>query len=268
MSAQGEGALGRLDSPTKRSLADSALASFVLLLAFLNRLADAMQLRHALGKGSEALDLDDLLILAKRLDVKARRLRSSAAKLDTLPLPAIARLLDGSCLLLLQVSEQEALVFRPADERPTKIPRQAFTAEFSGELVLMTTRERVAGSVRAFDIGWFIPALVKYRHLLRDVLLASFFIQLLGLASPIFFQVVIDKVLVHKGLTTLEILALGLFIVSVFSVDLSPFFHPVESRAWSPFEPCWLGDATGWGAEPHGCSSDPPRCITGSLSLA
>lgn len=191
------------------------------MLAFLERPADKAQLRHSLGKGSEELDLDDLLVLAKRLEIKAKRVKTTDAQLPSLPLPAIARLLDGSFLLLLQVSDVEALVFRPADGRPTKVRRDAFIADFSGELLLMTTRDRVAGASRAFDVSWFIPALVKYRHLLRDVLLASFFIQLLGLASPIFFQVVIDKVLVHKGLTTLEVLALGLFVVSVFDVFMS-----------------------------------------------
>ena len=84
----------------------------------------------------------------------------------------------------------------------------------------MTTRERVAGANRAFDITWFIPSLVKYRHLLRDVLIASFFIQVLALISPIFFQIVIDKVLVHNGLTTLEVLAIGFLVVSVFDVAM------------------------------------------------
>jgi subfamily B ATP-binding cassette protein HlyB/CyaB len=76
----------------------------------------------------------------------------------------------------------------------------------------------VAGAARAFDISWFIPALVKYRRLLRDVLVASFFLQILALITPLFFQVVIDKVLVHKGITTLEVLAIGLFVVSIFEV--------------------------------------------------
>jgi subfamily B ATP-binding cassette protein HlyB/CyaB len=191
------------------------------MLAFLERPADKTQLRHSLGKGSEELGLDDLLVLAKRLEIKAKRTKATDEQLAALPLPTVARLLDGSFLLLLQVSDSEALVFRPADGRPTKVARGAFIAEFSGDLLLMTTRDRVAGGSRSFDVSWFIPALVKYRHLLRDVLLASFFIQLLGLASPIFFQVVIDKVLVHKGLTTLEVLALGLFVVSVFDVLMS-----------------------------------------------
>jgi subfamily B ATP-binding cassette protein HlyB/CyaB len=84
----------------------------------------------------------------------------------------------------------------------------------------MTTRERVAGTRRAFDVSWFIPALVRYRHILRDVLIASFFLQILGLISPLFFQVVIDKVLVHKGLTTVEILGAGLLVVSIFDVAI------------------------------------------------
>lgn len=200
---------------------DTALEAFILMLAFLGRPADAAQLRHSLGKGSAGLEIDDLLVLAKRLDVRARRVRASDPQLDTLPLPAIARLVDGSFLLLLQVSDIEALVFRPEEGRPTKVSRPAFIEEFSGELVLMTTRDRVAGSARAFDVSWFIPALIKYRYLLRDVLLASFFIQLLALASPIFFQVVIDKVLVHKGITTLEVLAFGLLVVSLFDVLMS-----------------------------------------------
>lgn len=206
---------------SRKDAADSALDSFVLMLAFLERPADKGQLRHSLGKGSQQLDLDDLLVLSKRQEIKAKRIKAADGQLDTLPLPAIARLLDGSYLLLLQISDSEALIFRPADGRPTKIPRGSFIAEFAGDLLLMTTRDKVAGMSRAFDVSWFIPALVKYRHLLRDVLLASFFIQLLGLASPLFFQVVIDKVLVHKGLTTLEVLALGLFVVSVFDVLMS-----------------------------------------------
>ncbi|WP_255516505.1 ABC transporter transmembrane domain-containing protein, partial [Luteimonas suaedae] len=53
---------------------------------------------------------------------------------------------------------------------------------------------------------------------LRDVLIASFFLQILALITPLFFQVVIDKVLVHKGITTLEVLGIGLLVVSLFDV--------------------------------------------------
>ena len=199
--------------------AESGLDSLVLLLSFLDRPADADQLRHLLGKGSAAVEADDLVWLAKKLDVRARKVGvRDVSRLDGMPLPAIARMDGGRFVVLLQVSAEKALLFRPGAERPETLTREQFTAEFDGTLVLLTTRERVAGAKRAFDVSWFIPALVRYRHILRDVLVASFFLQLLALVSPLFFQIVIDKVLVHKGITTLEILALGLFVVFVFDV--------------------------------------------------
>lgn len=202
----------------RASESDSALECFVLLMAYFNRPADAAQLRHSLGKGSEPTNALDLLRLAKRLEVKARRANKPADALRRLPLPVIAKLKDGQFVLVLQAQGEQCLVFVPREEAPRQVELNAFADAFSGEIIMMTTREQVAGKSRSFDISWFIPALVKYRHLLRDVLLASLFIQLMGLISPIFFQVVVDKVLVHKGLTTLEVLMIGLFIVSIFEV--------------------------------------------------
>ena len=95
--------------------------------------------------------------------------------------------LPTACLL------QDLATNRPAIEQ-----RAAFDERLAGELMLMTTRERMAGAAPPFDVSWFIPALVKYRAPLRDVLIASFFLQLLALVSPLFFQLVIDKVLVHQ----------------------------------------------------------------------
>ncbi|TXH18808.1 MAG: type I secretion system permease/ATPase, partial [Gammaproteobacteria bacterium] len=92
---------------------------------------------------------------------------------------------------------------------------------FSGRLLLMTSREAMAGDKRPFDIAWFIPALVKYRSPLRDVLIGSFFLQLVGLVSPIFFQLVIDKVLVHQSMTTLDVLAIGLTVILIFETGMS-----------------------------------------------
>lgn len=199
---------------------DTALDSFVLLLSFLDRPADPQQLRHTLGKGSEPLTAEDLVRLAKKLDVQARKVTVARGRIERMPLPAIASLNTGEHLVVLQVSDAKVLVFRAGDERPQALPRDEFDRIFGGTLVLMTTRERVAGGKRAFDVSWFIPALVRYRRILRDVLVASFFLQILGLISPLFFQIVIDKVLVHKGLTTLEILAIGLTIVFIFDVAI------------------------------------------------
>jgi ATP-binding cassette, subfamily B, bacterial HlyB/CyaB len=73
---------------------------------------------------------------------------------------------------------------------------------------------------RRFDVTWFLGAIHKYRHLLSEVLAASFFLQLFALLSPLFFQVVIDKVLVHRTLSTLDVLVVGLVAISIFETIL------------------------------------------------
>ena len=75
--------------------------------------------------------------------------------------------------------------------------------------MLVTSRASLMGDLAKFDFSWFIPALVKHRRLLGEVLFISFMLQLFGLVSPLFFQVVMDKVLVHRGLTTLDVLVVG-----------------------------------------------------------
>src|SRR5260221_7701152 len=80
----------------------------------------------------------------------------------------------------------------------------------------MTKRAALTALARRFDITWFLGAIHKYRRLLAEVLVASFFLQLFALVSPLFFQVVIDKVLVHRSMSTLDVLILGLVAVGIF----------------------------------------------------
>ena len=211
--------------------ADAALASFVLLAQFLGVPAEPAQIHHDRGRGDEAYDFNDLTRIAKKLGLMARRKRARLEDLPKLPLPALVALADGGTAILLKVDDTgEAgtrhMVLTLGSERPeiwfeADIASRLALAGGTADLLLMTSREHIAGQKRAFDISWFIPALVKYRKPLRDVLVGSFFLQLVGLASPIFFQLVIDKVLVHQSMTTLEVLAIGLAAVLVFETLLS-----------------------------------------------
>src|SRR4029077_5961660 len=85
----------------------------------------------------------------------------------------------------------------------------------------MARRATLSDLSRRFDITWFLGAIHKYRHLLGEVLVISFFLQLFALVSPLFFQVVIDKVLVHRSLSTLDVLMIGLVAIALFGGILS-----------------------------------------------
>ena len=95
-----------------------------------------------------------------------------------------------------------------------------FEAVWDGQLILMTGRAALSELSRRFDVTWFLGAIHKYRHLLTEVLVASFFLQLFALISPLFFQVVIDKVLVSRTLSTLDVLVIGLVSIAIFETIL------------------------------------------------
>ncbi len=209
----------------KPEILDPALASFVLLAKFLSVPADPEQILHERGRGDSAFGFDDLARVAKRLAIVAKIRRVANADLGKLPAPMLIALADGDTAILLRVEETENtpryLVQRADTARPEIWQADDMTARYAGTVLLMTTRERIAGEKRRFDVSWFIPALVKYRRPLRDVLIGSFFLQLAGLVSPVFFQLVIDKVLVHHSMTTLDVLAFGLAVVFIFETVLS-----------------------------------------------
>ncbi|HVQ67693.1 MAG TPA: hypothetical protein VMT08_09340 [Bradyrhizobium sp.] len=82
--------------------------------------------------------------------------------------------------------------------------------------MLISRRISLGDLACKFDITWFVQAMHKYRYLQSEVMVASLFLQLFALVSPLFFQMVNDKELVHRGLTTLDVLVFGLITVSIF----------------------------------------------------
>ncbi|WNO61035.1 type I secretion system permease/ATPase [Rheinheimera sp. MMS21-TC3] len=168
-------------------------------------------------------DLNDIYLVkaAKSLGFKAKFIQIEPTKLDALILPAVGKTYDGSYFILARIKDNKALIQDVTTGQAQTVSLTMLTVMWTGELLHLTKRAGLLDAKTRFGFRWFIPALIKYRHLFADVLLASFFIQLVGLATPIFFQVTIDKVLVHKGMTTLDVLAVGFFAVITFEVLLT-----------------------------------------------
>jgi subfamily B ATP-binding cassette protein HlyB/CyaB len=198
---------------------DPGLAALVTLLHLQGVAADAGQIAHRLG--TNKIGAPEMLRCARDLGLKARAYRTDWSRLSSTQLPAIACLSDGGFLLVGKAGRDKVLVQSPLEPRPALMTREEFEAVWDSRLIAMTRRAGLSDIARRFDISWFLGAIHKYRYLLSEVLLASFFLQLLGLVSPLFFQVVIDKVLVHRSLSTLDVLVLGLLTISVFETVLA-----------------------------------------------
>jgi len=197
---------------------DPGLTALVMLLRFHGAGADPAQIRHQCG--TAAIGIPDMIRCAKEFGLKAREMKTSWPRLATTPLPAIAALKDGGFLLLGKVGDDKVVVQSTKTPRPELMSRADLEAIWDGRIVLMTRRASLTELSRRFDITWFVGAIHKYRQQLAEVLLGSFFLQLFALASPLFFQVVIDKVLVHRSMGTLDVMVIGLLGIALFETIL------------------------------------------------
>lgn len=200
---------------------DTGLLCLVIMSRLYGQPADAGQLRHGFGRSEQPFDTRDILRAAKSLGLKARALDSNPDRLARTHLPAIGMDTAGRFFIIAQINDDQILIQDPTEQSPEAVGLESFRSYWSGQLILITRRSGLLNEFRKFDFSWFIPAILKYRRLLADVFIASFFIQLFALITPLFFQVVIDKVLVHQGLTTLDVLAVGFLVVSLFDVILN-----------------------------------------------
>src|SRR6202142_4552481 len=197
---------------------DPGLTALVMLLRFHGIGADPSQIRHQ--SGPVTIGTAEMVRCAREFGLKARELKTTWARLATTPMPAIAVLKDGDFLLLGKVGGDKIVVQSTKTPRPELMTKDDLEAVWDGRIVLMTRRAKLVELSRHFDITWFLGAIHKYRQQLIEVLVASFFLQLFGLASPLFFQVVIDKVLVHRSIGTLDVLVIGLLGMALFETVL------------------------------------------------
>ena len=197
---------------------DVGASALAFILQLLGLPANAAELLHLSGKAR--LDDADLLRLARRFPVKARVIASTIDRLASTPMPALARLRDGGWLVVGRIGDGKVLVQDPRAQAPQALTLEAFAEVWDGRLMLIVRRAALSDPNSRFGVAWFLDAIKKYRQPLGEVLVGSFFVQLFALLTPLFFQVIIDKVFVHRGLSTLEILALGMGVLSVFEVVL------------------------------------------------
>ena len=193
---------------------DDALGALQLLLHFHQLAADVDQLRQGVGHG-EAPDIADLVRLTRQAGARAKLATASFERVGQLPLPALAETIEGGFVVVAAVREGQVLA-QTAVGTLLHLGADAFAAKLSGRFLLVTMRAGAGGGARKFDVSWFIPAMVRYRGHLGEVFLSSLLLQILGLLTPLFFQVVIDKVLVHQSLTTLQVMSVGLLGVFLF----------------------------------------------------
>lgn len=202
-----------------QSLPNDASQALSVLLKMLGGHVDAATIANEYPVDRGEQDAAWLARAAKESGFRARVIESDTSRLDKLALPALAQSKDGGFFILASVRNEHALVHSP-QYGPRTVTTSELDEFWSGLLVQVAKSRQPLGKSATFGLRWFLPAFAKYKGLLCELLLASALIGLFALAIPIFFQVIVDKVLVHRGLTTLDVLVLAMIGVVVFDVTL------------------------------------------------
>jgi ATP-binding cassette, subfamily B, bacterial HlyB/CyaB len=188
------------------------------------------QLKHAHAVDGTALPVTAVLRMARKAGLRAK-----TAKIDWQALvhlgeafPAMVQLANGNWVVVAGVgggSEDPCVsVIDPlADRRdePLLVSEEQFCTNWHGDVLLVKQDQKRATSEKTFGFRWFVPELLRERRLFVDVAVAAILLYGLGLVVPIFFQLVIDKVLVHESFTTLYVLAAGAIVALIFDAIFS-----------------------------------------------
>lgn len=202
-------------SPGSR-LSESGLLGLATIARFHGLFVDLDGLRQELGGSGAPVTGRRLVAAARRVGLKAREVSAGWARLARAPLPALGARRDGSYVIVLRVDETRALIQTPEGSTATVVARGQFEEEWAGRFILLA-RPRLAGTHQGrFGFAWFLPYITRYRGPLSQVLVASLVLQLFALLTPLTTQVVIDKVLVHRGLVTLDVVAVGMLLLIAF----------------------------------------------------
>ncbi|MBM4322813.1 MAG: type I secretion system permease/ATPase [Deltaproteobacteria bacterium] len=213
METNGENRADEIREPKR---IDTGLMCLVMVAGYHGLAVDPEQLRHTLALGPEGMGTIDILRGARELGLKAKEAQVSFDRLKHLHMPAIASFDGGKYIVLAKTDSDKVLIFDPGEGKPQLLSKNDFIGQWKERIILLTYRKSTAPSERPFGLTWFLPSIWKYRKPLFEVLTASLILQIFGLVTPVFTQVIIDKVLVHRGITTLNVLAIGLITVILF----------------------------------------------------
>ncbi len=158
-----------------------------------------------------------LQALNKTYRVKLKQKTLKFRKLSAKDAPLAFLATDGTYRILVKIDQTQVLIQHPYKPHSEIWSMEQLCNHWSGQLIVLTDRSL------KFNWSWFIPAFWQHRRILTEVLCFSFVLQLLALILPLFFQVIMDKVLVYKAYHTLDVLIFGLVVTGIFEILLKGF---------------------------------------------
>ncbi len=174
------------------------------------------------GISTADISIEEIMRIAKGKGFKVKKKKLQLKDFpEKYPLPAILQLKDNSYIVLLGIKKEEgkALTLTPLENHPVAHKIEDLQAQMKDEMLII--RHKMLNDDVKFGFKWFFNEIFKYKKIIGQVLLGSFVVQLFGLVTPLFTQVILDKVLVNRTLATLDVLAFAFVVVAIFELLLN-----------------------------------------------
>ena len=197
---------------------DSGMSSFLTIVHLLNIKVTKEQLDHIMSLNGGDMTEVEMLTAAKLLKLKGKIKEIDFEQLSSLKAPVIGKTNDDTFFIIGRVENEKVMIISE-EGKPCMVDKEELLNMWSGTVVLLNNKS-VIDREAVFGFKWFIPTILKYKNEFIEVLVAAFTIQIIGILTPLMTQVVVDKVLVHRTLSTLYVLAIGLFVAYVFEMIL------------------------------------------------
>lgn len=199
----------------------TGLIAFEIICRINNIGIDIRSIVRENGISDGEISKEELLLIAKNAEFKAKIKPLEFEKFSKYPFPAIFILNDKTFGVILKpdCGNQKALVFLPEDQKAKELSFEDISKISNGEIIFLS--HKLMNEQIKFGFKWFFVEILKYKRIIAEVMLGSFVVQLFGLVTPLFTQVILDKVIVHRSMSTLDVLGIAFVAVSIFEFLLN-----------------------------------------------
>ena len=158
------------------------------------------------------LEWKKLKKISQKYRVKAALIRPTVDELREVEYPAIAKMNDGAFVTIGSANDEVVLMLDPRERKPTAVSVKQFVESWSNEMMVFSAKFSWDFFKKKYNLDWFMMVIMRYKKPLTEVLIASFFLQLMGIGMPLITQVIIDKVIGNNGMSTLMVIGCSMVV--------------------------------------------------------
>ncbi|MBR6127542.1 type I secretion system permease/ATPase [bacterium] len=206
----------------KKQQVNSGLISLEIVSRMNNIDIDMRSIVREYGINTADIEPEEIIRIAKRKGFKVKKKNMRLEEIsDKYPMPAILQLKDDSYIVLLALKrdENKVLTLTPLERHPVSHTFDELQEQIKDFIIIL--RHKNASDDVKFGFKWFFNEIFRYKKIIGQVLLGSFVVQLFGLVTPLFTQVILDKVLVNRTIATLDVLAFAFIVIAIFELILN-----------------------------------------------